>query len=196
MFFKKHGKKLIIAFSILFAVGISVFSGYYLARNDDLDAEPSPAGTKSVAEDENSAMPVAVNDGRVGRDAKIYFAYYYERCGHTIEKQIDATEDMIGLTREQFAELYPDAEITEFSPNAVHVKQRFSQYCPKHLILKQHENGLAIFKTVAGTERMELYMRIAVDFDSLAADDQAVLKTGRMFNSLEDIEAYIEDIES
>jgi hypothetical protein len=90
----------------------------------------------------------------------------------------------------------PDVRIVSFEPKKISLKMSFDCYCPRHYILRQYRDELAIFRTVLGTPDQEVYIEVPILFSSIDADEQSVLEAGKLFDSLEELEDYLEDMET
>lgn len=184
MLIKRH-KRLFMAAIIIFVLVSAGAVGFISAQN-----EPP------IVDDEASSMAVGVDNTRLVEGADITWQYEYKMCGHHIIIHCPADENMVGMTFTDFQETFPDARIVSFDSDAVVLKKTFDCYCPDHYILKKHEDELAIFRTSLGTDESYIYMTIPIVFDSIRADQQAILSVGKLFDNLADLESYIEDIET
>ena len=183
---RKHKKLFIFLVLIIFFSGVGIL-GYIYAKN-----EPR------VVEEDTSDTEVAVNadDARIADDATIEWDYEYTMCCHHIYVSCAVSEDMAGLTFSELQEKYPDVIVIEFDTDELVLKKKYNCYCPEHYILKKYGDELAIYRTAVGTDKQYVYLEIAILFDAIEDDEQEVLEIGKVFNSLSDLEAYLEDIET
>ena len=169
---------------MLFLAGAGA-AGFILAQNEPRVVEVKP-------EDEVAA---GADDARVAKGAAIDWTYEYGMCSHDIYLSCEADDDMTGLTFSEFEAEYPDVRIVSFEPDKLKLKVSFDCYCPRHYILRQHNSGLAVFRTVLGTGEQEIFREIQVRFEDINADEKIVLETGKLFSSLEELEKYIENLD-
>lgn len=186
MLFKRH-KKLAVSLMILFALAAAGTAGYILAVNEPRVVEVTPPP---------SDVPAQAEDAKIEQGAAVDWDYEYRMCGHHIYLHCEVDESMAGLTFSELQASNPDVRIVSFEPKKLSLKMSFDCYCPRHYILKQYRDELAIFKTVLGTPDQEVYLEVPVLFSKVNADEQQALETGKLFETLEDIEHYLENIET
>lgn len=188
MFFKKHKKFFILLIIVVF-LSITGLLGFNIAKNE-------PRVVELPDTPEISSVPAGADDARIEKNATVNWDYEYKKCAHHIFVSCQVDEDMVGLSFSMLQEKYPDVKIIDFEPDRLVLKQSFDCYCPEHMILKKHEDELAIFQTSLGTDKQEIYLKISINFDDLDSDERQVLSTGKVFNDLVELENYIEDIET
>lgn len=189
MFIKKH-KKLFVFLIIIVLLSFAGLLGFNIAKNEPRIVEISNTP------DPSSVLPAGADDARIEKSATVKWDYEYKKCAHHIFVSCQVDEDMAGLSFSMLQEQYPDIKIVDFEPDRLVLKKSFDCYCPEHMILKKHEDELAIFRTALGTDKEEIYLKISIEFDDLGADERQVLSIGKVFNDLEGLENYIEDIET
>ena len=176
--------KVTLLVSVLLLAGAGI-TGYTLAR-DEPRLRAQPEATQAAAEADNV---------RISEGATVRWEYEYEMCGHTVVVDAPADENMAGLTFTQLQQSYPDVRIVSFDADLVELRQRFACYCPEHYVLKKYEGELAIYRTKVGTDEQRVFRLIHIDFDSIEADERAVLTLGRVFDTPDDADAYLADLE-
>lgn len=189
MFFKRH-KKLFIFSIIIVLLSVTGFLGFSIAKNEPRIVElPNTPDSSSV-------LPAGADDATIEDGATVKWDYEYKKCAHHIFVSCQVDKDMVGLTFSMLKEQYPDIKIIDFEPDKLVLKKSFDCYCPEHMILKKYKDELAIYRTSLGTDKQDIYLKIHIKFKGLDADERQVLAIGKVFNSLEDMESYIEDIET
>ena len=179
---RRHRVMLLISVLTLAGAGIT---GYTLARDEPrLRAEPEPS----------EAVAAEGDNVRVSESAVVRWEYDYEMCSHTIVVETPVDDDMAGLTFSQFQQAYPDVRIISFDADEVVLRRTFACYCPDHYMLKEYKGELAILRTEEGSDEQRVYRLIHLDFSSIEAGERAVLSVGRVFDSIDDAEAYIDGI--
>ncbi len=176
-----HIVALLVSVALLAGAGTT---GYLMARS-----EP-----RLRAEAEATQAAVEANNQRISGAAVVRWEYEYEMCGHVDIVEGPADENTAGLTFSQLQQAYPDARIVTFETNRVVLRMSFPCYCPEHYMLKKNSDELAIFQTREGTGEQRVFRLIHLRFDSIDAGEQPVLLGGRVFDSVEDAEAYIEKL--
>lgn len=186
MLFKKH-KKLAVFMIILFALFAAGAGGYILAANEPRVVEETP---------EQSDVPAGADDTRIEKGASVDWDYEYRMCGHHIYLHCEAGESMVGLKFSELQASNPNVRIVSFEPKKLQLKMSFDCYCPRHYILRRYRDELALFRTVLGTPEQEVCLKVPVLFSRINKDEQQVLETGKLFDSLEDIQHYLEGLET
>lgn len=189
MFIKKH-KKFFTLSIIVVLLSIAGLLGFNIARNEPRIVEISKTPESS------SVLPAGADNAKIDRNATVKWDYEYKKCAHHIFVSCQIDEDMAGLTFSMLQEQYPDIKIIDFEPDKLVLKKSFDCYCPEHMILKKCEDELAIFRTALGTDKQDIYLKISIKFDDLGSDERQVLSTGKVFNNLEELEGYLENIET
>lgn len=185
MFFRKH-RKLIITFAMLFIVAVSGVVGFLIA-----EGEPRIVAEK---EEEESAVQAGADNDRITKDTVITWDYEYEMCKHHIYIDSAPDPDMIGLSFTQLQDAYPNVNIISFSAEEVVLKKSFECYCPEHYILKRSGDKLAVYRTASGSDKLDNYINIDIDFEDLEEDDRKALEVGRVFSDFDDLQAFLEDL--
>lgn len=167
----------------------SAVFGFLAAQNEPRIVEKTP-------ESSASAVPAGADDVKITEETRVQWDYYYEKCAHHVYVHCQADEDMVGLSFTQFQKNHPDVKIVEFDPHELVLKKTFECYCPNHFILTKYKNELAIYTTKLGSNKQEMYMRVPINFYDLESYAQEVLSVGKVFTDLDDVESYLEDIET
>lgn len=173
---------LLISILVLAASGIT---GYVLAREEPRLREEPQASQAVAAEADNV---------RISDNATLRWEYVYEMCSHTVVVEAPVDKSTAGLTFTQLQQKFPDVRIASFDVNQVVLRRSFPCYCPEHYVLKKNEDELAVFRTQPGTDEQRIVRLVHARFSSIDKGEQNVLTTGRVFDSIEDTEAYIYDL--
>lgn len=185
MFFRKH-KKLVIFLCMVIIVAMAGIIGYLIA-----DSEP-----RVVAEtpQEDTVLPAKADNDTIDNKTVITWDYEYEMCKHHVIISTAPEPDMIGLTFTKLESEYPEIVIVSFSSEEVILKKRIECYCPEHYMLKRNEDKLAVYRTVAGTEKQDVYIDFDIMFDSINDEQREALGEGRVFGDFEDLQRYLEKL--
>lgn len=148
-----------------------------------------PVTTPTPTTDGKMAMGL-LNNATLQGDAVLTIQYQYALCRHTVEDEV--SEGLDGKTETDLLTDYPGATIVEFDAEHAIISVPIDMYCPEHYILKSVEGVLEIHRTVPGKEETSVERKL----DDVSAPADPALETGIVFDSLEDIEEYLENMES
>lgn len=183
----KRGK-VVKLFIITLILAIFGFSGYILANSEPrITNLPKKASVDVPAE----AAGAFIREG-----ATVEWDYLYIMCAHHIYVRKTADKSMEGLTLTGFQASFPDVRVVSFSPDKLALSRSFCSYCPDHYVLKRYGDELGVYKTVPGTQDQKIYIEIPVLFSNIAYDEKPAIETGKIFDSLDDINSYIKNIEN
>ena len=121
----------------------------------------------------------------------------FEKCGHTLDASL-STDAFIGYTQSELETFYPDASVVTFSAEQVYLRQSIDAFCPEHFELRLEEDGaLCIFQTDPKlfTENLVQTLDAAL-VDDMSPSDRNCVRNGLGFDSLADIDSYLESAES
>ncbi|MEL7609863.1 MAG: hypothetical protein AAGU74_10185 [Bacillota bacterium] len=126
---------------------------------------------------------------------QIVWKYYFTLCGEEYESSVHP--DITGLTLKDITDKYPGAKVLDMTSQKVVVQMRIDEYCPDHYVLVMTDQDVVcIFKTNPTTYESEQVMQLDIDTDALEESVRSALYAGIPFDSLEQIDAYLEDVES
>lgn len=141
-------------------------------------------------------QPVNASEVVLGVDAEVESVTYYALCGHKEIKRLPAGKELIGKSRSDIEALYPDWTITDFTSDCVTIEHSVALRCPKHYILKSKDQGLSVYRTDAAKLEESEVASFEMDVGNLPEDIQQMLSDGMVFETLGEIEAYLEDLDS
>ncbi|GEM_PF-3063271 len=148
------------------------------------------------ADDEYNAINVqAVTDTGLSPNADVEWEYYYAKCSHSEYISVKASNDMIGKSGEEIADLY-GAKLISYQNNKIKLKKEINAYCPNHYILKKDGDNISIYKPISGSEQVEFTKATDVKFCVLSGNAKTEIENGKVFESIEDLELFLEDIDS
>ena len=137
-----------------------------------------------------AALPAAAEPERLGPEGKVYLQVHYAKCGHTVETDI-TDKEYIGMTKQDIADEFSNAELQSFSKDKAVLVVETPSICTLHFIVKYEEGKLNIYQPQGEDAQPKLYKSIEMD----TIDDPA-LEEGVVFDSLEQVESYLENLES
>lgn len=182
---KRH-RKLIILFILLIVFSGVGFLGYEMAADE-------PRIVKSTQAP--AAAPAGADNARVKEGAQVNWDYEYTMCAHHIYVKSAADNKIVGLSITQLQATFPDIRIVSFDPDKLTLHIAFNCYCPDHYILRHYKDQLAVYKTIPYTGDQEVYIEVPIQFNGIDGEEQKVLETGKVFDNIEDLESYLENID-
>lgn len=125
---------------------------------------------------------------------------YYAPCGHSVQRREAIGARLSGLTRDalekEIGGVLEGAQITGFSAAEVDVTQRMTIPCPLHWVLTGGEDGkLAVMQNRDG-EALVLVRGTDVPADRVPEEDREAIAGGRVFDSAQALEGYLESLSS
>jgi len=178
--------KLLIVFVLLIAAFGVGFGGYYLAQE-----QPSVKKT-----DQTSSVPVAMEKITVVKGCILTTKYVYTMCGHQETSEEVVGSGLVGMTRDEVKKYFDGFNLEVFSADQIVISKTINQYCQKHYILKEQQGEIVILRDIPGTADLELFRQTGISTSMLPADERQKIYYGKVFSSLEDIEEYLESIDT
>lgn len=135
-------------------------------------------------------------DSRVQEGCEVHQTLTYTRCRHTVTRRVTAPVELLGKTRGEAEELYPEWRITAFGPRRVEMEQQLDLFCPDHRVLLPGGDGLlCVFENKYG-DALALVKELQTPLSALPEAQQQLVKHGMGFSTLEELEAWLESMES
>ena len=168
----KYGIILIVI--CIFMLLASAYAGYSMSKSES-------------HENEEVLVPVG---GRTSEGCILTLSAAYLICNHKHKSEIPIEP---GLAIDDLKEEFPSYNFTDFSSKRITASVRLNAYCPEHYLLAlENDNMLWVYRTVENTEIQENTARYK-DFN-IAPDQRSILKTGKLFNDMDDLIEYIKKI--
>ncbi|MDP2892580.1 MAG: hypothetical protein Q8O09_05540 [Bacillota bacterium] len=184
---------LLVVGALMTAIAVLAMAMYGTARAPKPGAEkwtpspmPSVVGVENV---ENKAVVISA-------DCVETVEYRYLLCGHTKYVKQKAGSEIAGLTEEEFRLRYPGFQMLQFSPTAIQGTVIINAYCPDHYILKAIDGMVDIYRIKPGTGEFALYKRLGMHIEEFKESCKQGVARGMAFDSIEDLEGFLEDQES
>lgn len=175
----------------LFTLCLGGASGYLLSS---ASVPPEPSQQDDM---QQAVEPV----GQIGQPSilpstTVDTTYYFLLCGHECNKE-EVGGSLIGYTLEDVTALWQDARVTTLNGEQAVIERELEQYCPKHYILQtKSDQMLDVLHTDEQSLETSVLMTIPIDLTRVHDEVRALLDEGLVFDSLEQINAYLEDIDS
>ncbi len=120
----------------------------------------------------------------------------YSRCGHNVVRRLTAPVEIYGQPLDGVEALYPAWRITEFGAKQIKMEQHLSMYCPDHMVLMPDGAGmLCVFENKYG-DALSLVSELNISVKSLPAVAQEEVAMGLGFSTPEELEMWLESVES
>jgi len=128
--------------------------------------------------------------------SELYQTLTYTRCSHTVTRRLTAPVELYGKDMDEVAAMYPEWQITEFSPVLVKMERRPDMFCPDHMVLMPNGAGfLCVYENKYG-DALSLVRELETPLSSLPAAAQEEARRGVGFSTSEELEAWLESVES
>lgn len=120
----------------------------------------------------------------------------YSRCGHIVTRRVTAPAELLGQSLADVEALYPEWRITEFAPKLIKMEKQPQLFCPDHLVLMPDGAGmLCVFENKYG-DALALVNELNIAARDLPAAAQEDVETGMGFDTAEEMEQWLESVES
>ncbi len=120
----------------------------------------------------------------------------YAPCGHDLTRRQTIPQELAGKGREDVSAAYDAWQITSFASAEVVMEQTLPLYCPEHVVLLPDEGGmLCIFQNKYG-DALALVKEIDMLLTELPDDVQSIVREGKGFSTIEELEKWLESIDS
>lgn len=137
---------------------------------------------------------------RTDAQTMLHRTLVYAPCGHSVQRREAIGARLSGLTREALertiGEVIEGAQVTGFSAAEVDITQRLAIPCPLHWVLTGGEDGMLAVMQNRDGETLELVRGTDVPFERLPEEERAQVVEGRVFDSAQALEGYLESLSS
>ncbi len=133
---------------------------------------------------------------RIGSHTAMERIVHFEACSHEESLRME-TAAYLGYTRDELSAHFPDASIIVFNSDQVRIMQVRSGYCPRHYVLRLRDDGsLGVLRTDDSFLTEELVTLIRGETIQIQPNERENLQSGLAFDSLEEIDTYLESMGS
>lgn len=140
--------------------------------------------------DNEQSNSVSGNLGTVvASDARTECLLRFSACGHYVE--LDPPETA-GMTRKEISENYSEYNIEIFDVDLVRLSKSVDAYCPEHYMIKAGDNCIIITRADSKNGLQKEVMRLMINLEGFDSDTLSEIKKGRAFDSLEEINTFLE----
>ncbi|NLM44087.1 MAG: hypothetical protein GX201_08770 [Clostridiales bacterium] len=202
---KRRGKRKFIAI-VSGLVILTAFSiGYYIsgALEDDTNSFNKmnenlkiPDSLKNitnvnVSNEINEEQIIEDNGVILDENYKVKYITLFTICNHSIERDTDLPLIFSGLNEEEFMEKNVGWDLVEIKENLITLKREIDTYCPNHYIISLEGQYIAIYTYNEDGERV-LKETTDISIYALTPEDQAILESGIVSDTEEDLEQKLE----
>ena len=179
-----NGRQLLLGLGTLGALAVLLAVG--LAPDEAAAPGPEP----SVAQVDSAAGVT------LAADCQVVQHLIYTPCGHELTRRQPLPEELVGTGRAEAEAAYDLWQITSFSATELAMEQTVEIYCPEHHVLMPDASGvLCIFENRYG-DALALVRSLDTPLSSLPESLQEELRQGKGFDSVEELERWLENAES
>ena len=160
------------------------------------NAIPTKQAEQSMPDESDSVQTVST-DRRITalKSTKVEWKLRFNGCGHYIT--LKSQGDIAGMDKEEAKAAYSDYSAELFTSAYVSLVKDSDGFCPEHYVMLSGEDGdmLEVYKRNTQTLENEHITSIDISPDRFAEDIAALQAGGLLFNSLQEINEYIESVE-
>lgn len=155
-----------------------------------------PSGSTAPGELPPAQAVDSADGAKVEEGCELLQTLSYTRCEHTVTRRVTAPVELYGKTLAEVEALYPEWQITEFGSKLIKMEQQPDLYCPDHMVLMPNGAGvLCVFENKYGDALM-LVNELSLELSALPSSVQEELKQGLGFSTAEELEQWLESVES
>lgn len=153
-------------------------------------------GADRAGADRTADTQASAERGTVEEGCEILQTLRYTRCEHTVSRRMAAPTELYGKTMEEAAALYDEWQLTSFAPREIVMEQELPLFCPEHQVLLPDGAGyVCVFENRYG-DAMALVRQLPIQLSALPAAAQEEIEMGKGFSSSEELDAWLESVES
>lgn len=172
-------------FALIVLTALLILTALFLPRNTSANDALPPAS-------EAGSVPETV----LASGCELLQTFTYSRCEHIVTRRVTAPAELTGKNLKEVEALYPEWRITAFAPTLVTMEQRPEIFCPDHLVvMKDSANRVCVFENKYG-DALALVRELELDFDQLSAAVREEIEFGVGFSTAEELEMWLESVES
>lgn len=156
-----------------------------------------PKQAEQSMPDESDSVQTVSTDRRITalKSTKVEWKLRFNGCGHYIT--LKSQGDIAGMDKDEAKAAYSDYSAELFTSAYVSLVKDSDGFCPEHYVMLSGEDGdmLEVYKRNTQTLENEHITSIDISPDRFAEDIAALQAGGLLFNSLQEINEYIESAE-
>ena len=116
-----------------------------IAKNNEIIEDEC---TEEYMQMENEDLQTASTEveEKIAPNAEIIFKTTYEKCGHTISKYDNVSNDLVNKTKEELASKYGSWNIEKFSDTQIILTKTDEDECGEHYMVREKDGKLVVFR--------------------------------------------------
>ena len=162
-------------------------------NNEEQGFETMHTARKSAKEITGQELPVI---DITTENTLLIFETYYTSCNDKIVEERKAQGDEIGLSRQKIEAKFPDWDVHEFSYARIILTKQLEDYCPNHFVLKDRDGMVVIYMPSEEKNEERNIQQTQISIDKLPPDVQDEIRKGVVMDSLEEVEYFMESLDS
>lgn len=147
-------------------------------------------GDREIIRQETAKMDITTEN------TLLIFETNYTRCNDKIVEKRKAEDGETGLSRLDIKTKFPDWDVGEFSSVQVVLSKVLDDYCPNHFVLKDKDGMVVIYMPSEDENKERDIQRTQISINKLPPDVQDEIKEGLVMDSLEEVEFFMESLDS
>lgn len=193
-------KKIIVVLALVFCISLGV--GFYYSKKT-LNKNQNEIKNEIISLDNNSTntskktenfIRTNTSNEKISPNATLILKKKYKECNHTIKDYVKIPEELVNLSREEFAKKYDSWDLIGFSSKEIVISKEYPGICGEHYVLRE-ENGNVVIYKVDERKSETLYKNTDIATEYLTDEDKQKLKSGIFVYSKEELNSAIEDFE-
>ena len=129
-------------------------------------------------------------------DCQIIQHMTYAPCGHDLTRRQTIPQELTGKGREAVSAAYDAWQITSFASAEVVMEQTLPLYCPEHVVLLPDESGMLCIFQNKYDDALALVKELDLLLSELPDDVQQLIRKGKGFSTIEELEKWLEGADS
>lgn len=156
----------------------------------------TPLRASAPASEPDAAQAHTAADQTLAAECVLIQHLTYAPCGHQMTRRQSVPAELSGKTRADLVAAYDVWQVTSFSPAEVTMEQSLDMYCPEHVVLMPDESGmLCIWQNKYG-DALALVKELGAAVSELPDSVQDEVRSGKGFDTQEELEKWMESAES
>ena len=129
-------------------------------------------------------------------NTQLIFETNYTSCNDQIIEERKVESNEIGLKRQDIKAKFPDWNVSEFSSIRVILTKELNDYCPNHFVLKDRDGMVVIYMPSEVEDKERNIQQTQISINKLPPDVQDEIRKGLVMDSLEEVEYFLESLDS
>ena len=150
------------------------------------------SGRDNLDTPDHEVPPIEV----ITKDTQLVFEKRYISCGHKRVEERQARDNEIGLSLQSIALRFPEWSIADYTTERIVFTKEVNDFCPGHFVLKDRDGVVVIYMPSEAGDEYKSVEETQISTDALPPDVQSEIRKGLILDTLEDVEHFMENLES